>query len=565
MNDLLRGWRRCAPVAFAALSASALCLCGCDGLLSEGPRVSVDPRTLRDIEPIGLAHRAKATQTPEAAREEFQKGPPSLRRGAEAPQRVELSIEQCRAFALEHNLDLAVQLLSPTIARESITQEEARFEALFFGNVRQSKFDQPTDTRLSGSNIESLTGDAGLRIPLRTGGSITIDLPFNRTETDNQFATLNPSYTTDLSISLSQPLLRNAGVRTNTHAIRVAQYQSLISEARTKLEVIRVIADVDRVYWRLYAAQRELEVRKQEYDLASAQLDRAKRRVAAGDAAEVEVIRAEAGVAQRVEAIIIAENAVRDGERLLKRILNRPDLGMETPTIIDLATAPDPVRYELDAAELAEAALERRMEMLELELLIAQDASSVDFARNQKLPLVTLDYRYNVNGLGSTWNDSLDLLVDKSFEDHIIGLSVEVPLGNAAAKSRLNQVIYSRLQRLATRDQRRAQIINEIYNALDQLEANWQRILASARAAVLEARVLEAEQRQFDLGLRTSTDVLDAQARLASARSAEIRALAEYQIAQVDVAFATGMLLGATMVRWEPAEPDLAPSLRGAN
>lgn len=563
MNESTGGWRWARGMA--ALGACALLITGCEGVLSEGSRVSIDPDRLRDVQPLGLADRARSTQTPDEAREEFLKSPPGLRRTAEKAGRVELSIEQSRADALANNLDLAVQLLEPTIARESITQEEARFEAVFFGNARQSRFDQPTDTSLSGSNVESLSGDAGFRIPLRTGGAITIDLPFNRTETDNQFSTLNPSYTTDLSLSLSQPLLRNAGVRTNTHAIRVAQYQSLISESRTKLEVIRVIADVDRVYWRLYAAQRELEVRKQEYDLAVAQLERARRRVEKGDAAEVEITRAEAGVAQRVEAIILAENAVRDAERLLKRILNRPDLGMETATIVELSTAPNPMRYELDAIDLADAALATRMEMLELELLIAQDVSSIDFARNQKLPLVTLDYRYNINGLGSVWNDSLDLMLDRSFEDHVVGLSVEVPLGNNAAKSRFNQAIYTRLQRLATRDQRRAQIINEVFNALDQLEANWQRVLASARSALLEARVLEAEQRQFDLGLRTSTDVLDAQARYANARSAEIRALAEYQIAQVDLAFATGMLLGAAKVRWEPAAPDLRTSADAVN
>lgn len=563
MNESTGGWRWARGMA--ALGACALLITGCEGVLSEGSRVSIDPDRLRDVQPLGLADRARSTQTPDEAREEFLKSPPGLRRTAGEAGRVELSIEQSRADALANNLDLAVQLLEPTIARESITQEEARFEAVFFGNARQSRFDQPTDTSLSGSNVESLSGDAGFRIPLRTGGAITIDLPFNRTETDNQFSTLNPSYTTDFSVSLSQPLLRNAGVRTNTHAIRVAQYQSLISEARTKLEVIRVIADVDRVYWRLYAAQRELEVRKQEYDLAVAQLERARRRVEKGDAAEVEITRAEAGVAQRVEAIILAENAVRDAERLLKRILNRPDLGMETATIVELSTAPNPMRYELDAIDLADAALATRMEMLELELLIAQDVSSIDFARNQKLPLVTLDYRYNINGLGSVWNDSLDLMLDRSFEDHVVGLSVEVPLGNNAAKSRFNQAIYTRLQRLATRDQRRAQIINEVFNALDQLEANWQRVLASARSALLEARVLEAEQRQFDLGLRTSTDVLDAQARYANARSAEIRALAEYQIAQVDLAFATGMLLGAAKVRWEPAAPDLRTGADAVN
>ena len=46
---------------------------------------------------------------------------------------------------------------------------------------------------------------------------------------------------------------------------------------------------------------------------------------------------------------------------------------------------------------------------------------------------------------------------------------------------------------------------------------------------------------------------------------AEIRALAEYQIAQVDLAFATGMLLGASKVRWEPAAPDLRTGADAVN
>ena len=63
--------------------------------------------------------------------------------------------------------------------------------------------------------------DLGLRIPMRTGGTIDVSLPFNRTETNNQFATLNPSFESDVDVSISQPLLRNAGRRTNTHALRI--------------------------------------------------------------------------------------------------------------------------------------------------------------------------------------------------------------------------------------------------------------------------------------------------------------------------------------------------------
>jgi outer membrane protein TolC len=60
------------------------------------------------------------------------------------------------------------------------------------------------------------------------------------------------------------------------------------------------------------------------------------------------------------------------------------------------------------------------------------------------------------------------------------------------------------------------------------------------------------ERRQFELGLRTSTEVLEVIALLANAQSREIRALAAYEIAQIDIAFATGTVLGKSGVTFEP-------------
>ncbi len=57
-----------------------------------------------------------------------------------------------------------------------------------------------------------------------------------------------------------------------------------------------------------------------------------------------------------------------------------------------LTSDPNPVRYDLDATSLIEASLDQRMEMLELELQLTQDMSTIDFTENQKLPLFTVDY-----------------------------------------------------------------------------------------------------------------------------------------------------------------------------
>jgi len=467
---------------------------------------------------------------------------------------VSFDIEQCRAAALENNLDLKVQLFGPAISRKIVNEANARFEPLAFSGFDFVKTDTPISQTLDASQAKSHSASAGLAVPLRTGGEISLYSPFNRTETDNIFSTLNPAYSSDFVLSLSQPLLRGGGLQTNTHAIRIACYDAQIVQAQTKLEVMRVLAAVDRVYWRLYAAYEELKVCKQQYDLATAQLERAKRKVSAGEAAEIEIIRAEYSVAQQIESIILAENAVRDRQRDLKRIMNKPGLDMESATTLVPATRPGSLRYELDTRGLLEYALANRMELLEVQLRLAQDADTIDFERNGTLPALALNYTYNINGLGASTDDSYDLMFQNRFVDHRVGLRLEVPLGNKAARNRLQRAILQQRQQLATRTLRQEQIKQEVLNAADQLEANWQRIVASHTNVVLAQRTYNAEQRQFELGLQTSTEVLDAQTNLADAQSAHINALVEYQIAQVDLAYATGTLLGAARVQWYSAD-----------
>jgi outer membrane protein len=540
---------RARPVEDPALSACRgacalavvlllLPLFGCQAPGKLSGAISVPEERLREIEPLDLQAMV-APETPSPVTTAPSETP--------APSEIKLTLEECRAAALENNLDLKASLVSPSIAAESVTEEEARFEALFFSDASFSKTDD-FSPGAGASGSEGVALDPGLRLPLVTGGTFSLDFPMVRGESSGY----GRSYTTDARWRLSQPLMRNAWPKSNTHAIRIARYQSAMSQAGTKLDVVRTIAETDRIYWRLYAARRELDVRRNEYDLAVAQLERARRRVQAGAVSEVEVTRAESGVADRAESIIIAQNTVRQRERSLRRAIARGGLSLDSTAPILLATEPSPLRFALDAPRLIKAALDGRMEMLELELQLAQDASTIDFQRNATLPLLSLDYTYNVNGAGSTAHDSFDLLNDGNFEDHTIGLNLEIPLGNAAARSRLRRAVLSRIQRLATREAREAQVKQEVLDAVDQIEAGWQRILANRQRRVLADRTLSAEIRQFELGLRTSTDVLNAQTSLANAQSAEITALADYQIAQTDLAFATGTLLGSARIRWQP-------------
>ena len=523
---------------------------GCEEFADEQSfkTVTVNEERIRSIEPLDL-DIFKAPEQDTKTEPEVETEPKDS---------LELTLESCRAITLQNNLDLKVQLINPSIAAETVIQQEAdKFESLFYSNLAYQKTDRPpaSDTYLAASTSDDSRINLGVDMPLRTGGTVSFDITDSRSKNNSDSAFFNPAYATDFSISVSHPLLRNAGKRAATYFIRAAQYSRQQVNAQTSLEVITAIAAADQLYWQLYASRKELDVLKKQHDLAKALYEQAERFVDVGERPLIEAIRAEAGVARQLAAIIATENTVRDNERRLKLIMNKPDLTIDTPTIVITATEPDPVKYELDKELLLTKAIANRMELLQAELEIAKALSEIDYRRNQSLPLLTANYSYTVHGIGASQDDSYKLLDDKDFEDHYMGLSLQIPLGNESAKSKLREAIYKRRQQLATKQNRELLVKKEVLAAIDLVETNWQQLLSNRQSAILEGRLYSAELRQFQIGLNTSTDVLQAQTTFANAQSAEIQALANYQISLIELARATGTLLGAAKVEWEPIVP----------
>jgi outer membrane protein TolC len=291
-----------------ALLAFGWLLCGCSWYNESFVHLPPQSVSVHDIEPLDGALEERAADSASRGLAETAPNDPRPDHGAGnppmPPEELTLRIEDCRATALEQNLSIRAAVVDPLIVGEGVNEEEARFEAVFTADLSYATTDTPTATTLSGSRAHQLRMDTGVEMPLRTGGTLSFDLADRRTKTNNVFSTLNPAYENDITVSISQPLLRNAGRRTSTHGIRLAVYEREVVNAATRLEIIRVLTAVDRVYWRLYAARRVLEVRKQDYDLAQSQLDTAQRFVDAGERSQVEVVRAEAALASRLEGII---------------------------------------------------------------------------------------------------------------------------------------------------------------------------------------------------------------------------------------------------------------------
>lgn len=529
------------------LASVALSGCRYNTAAYRPPREAV-----RAIETLELPERAPTAAETQQASPDL---PATLPATRPAPQRP-LTTAEVRELALRYNLELEIVALDPRIASEELRAERAAFDAVFTTDASYAWLDQPVGGRVVagqvvGSQIERGSVVPGIFQPLRTGGRFGASLPLERLE--NETAGGDPddddtTYESDLRLTYSQPLARGFGEDANALGIRLATAALGQAQVGRKLEVISILSAADRTYWLLYAAQRAVEVQRQQYDLAVGQLGRVRRQLEAGAQPQVEVIRAESDVADALELVIQAENLVRERVRALKRILNAPDLEMSGPTTLVAETLPAPVLYELDSDLLIAVAMQWRMELLDAELAIAAQTAQALAARNATLPRIDVTTGWTVNGRGGTLSDSLDQTGTLDFQDYDVGVSLEVPLGNQQARSRYRAALLRRLQALATRESRILQIKQEVLDAADRLETAWHRIVAARRRVVLSARLLDAQTRQFDLGLNTGLDVSTARTNLAEAQRAEIQALTEYEIARIDLAVATGTVIGKDRV-----------------
>lgn len=478
-----------------------------------------------------------------------------------------LSIADARQKALQNNLSLKVIQYDPIIATQKLNIERAKFDKIIFSNAKYGRKNLPTQSAdlvtLASDNAslnnqivklnnleqikDALNVEVGVEVPLRTGGKVIVSAPFAYRDGLSRFG--KSEYNSALKFSISQPLLRDAGVDNNEASIAIANLEQLGQQARTRLQSIRILATTDKAYWVLNQAWVELEVRTQQHQYATENLTMVKKRVKEGLTAAVEINRAEIGVADRLEQLIIASTNLQISQRQLKFFLNDADFTMENEKGFIPATNATLTHFEFDAEKLIEKALANRLELLDLELKLTEDATRIGNLENQTLPVFNLDYQYGaLSQTGNQFTGSLSQL--GNFSDWYVGFRFEMPITNEARLSRLNQAVQQRLQRLSNKVLQTMAVKKDILDALDIHNQQWMRILTARQQVVIAGINYEAELKQFKEGLRSMTEVLEMLTRLGEAQMKEIKAITDYQIAQIDLAFATGTLLGYSQVNF---------------
>ena len=98
---------------------------------------------LHEIETVNLESQSGAE--PRTVEDAADEAIEELIQRSMATESIDVSIEDVRMAALANNLDLEVELVNPSIAQTTVDEEEAKFEATFFGSARRTRNDDPVE------------------------------------------------------------------------------------------------------------------------------------------------------------------------------------------------------------------------------------------------------------------------------------------------------------------------------------------------------------------------------------------------------------------------------------
>jgi outer membrane protein TolC len=251
----------------------------------------------------------------------------------------------------------------------------------------------------------------------------------------------------------------------------------------------------------------------------------------------------EAGVATREEAVIVAENNVRNVEDRLKELLSLFEERERGGVVIVPTDAPQFTIAAIDLEKALEAAFDHRPDYHQARLEIESRALNERFTRNQLLPTLDLQGQVGMNGLDNNLGDAFNHFASGNWVQYQVGFSFRYPLGNRAARSRFTRARLEVEQAKALLERTEQRILVEVREAVRNVETNIKRVSVTRGARELAQKKLEAEEKKLAVGLSSVREVLRFQDDLSSEQSRESRALTDYNVSLANLERAKGTTL----------------------
>jgi outer membrane protein len=471
-----------------------------------------------------------------------------------------LSIDDAVATALEQNLDLQVQRINPELQNLTISGFKAAYTPNFVSTIGSSDNTQPSTSFLDtggGSATGITSGNSVFNFGVASltnwyGGSYDVRFNNTRSTTTNLLQSFSPQLNNVLSASYSQPLLRNFKIDGARQQLIVSQKNKEITDTQLQQSITQTTRIVRNAYYDLIYAIGNLAVQRQSLQLSQQSLKDNRARVEIGTMAPLDIVQAEAEVATREEAVILAEAAIERQQDVLRALIFNPSSPEFWTARIEPTDTITFVPATVDTDAAVKTAIDQRTDLRNARKSLEINDVNIRYFRNQSLPDVTASVNYNARSIGGlqvrrapdpttglptgdiissterSYFSTLGSTLSGDFPGWNLQFNIAYPIGQSSQEA---QHARARLQ--MTQAQRQISslelsVTTQVRDAARSVQTNAKRVEATRSSRILAERRLEAEEKKYQAGMTQNFFVLQAQRDLNVARNNELLALVEY-------------------------------------
>jgi outer membrane protein TolC len=331
------------------------------------------------------------------------------------------------------------------------------------------------------------------------------------------------------------------------------------------------------MYWDLVAAYEDEGVKSRSLDFANQTLESDRKQLSLQAIPAMDVMKAEAEVANREQDLTIAKTTLEFQELLIKNALTK---NLDDPILEAMPVRPTDQSSMTDTTvqepteDMISQALKDRLELGESEIDLQNRRISLSAARNALLPSVALTAYYGGSGLAGLQNPengtistsplgyggALRTAFNNSAPDYYVGLAVNVPIRNRVAKSDQYRAELETRQSELRLQQLKKQIRIEVRNAQYALEQSEARVVSARKGRDLAQKTFDITAKEQELGAGSNFQTLTARRDLSAAESTLVAAMTAYQKAKIELDRSVGSTLDANNISIESAKTGIAPS-----
>jgi len=372
------------------------------------------------------------------------------------------------------------------------------------------------------------------------GASFSRNLNVLNTTQPNLLGELNTTHVNYTSsndaLTARQPIYRKPLLA------NLRQAEHLVEDAKAQLErdTQQLVTRVAQAYFETLLAQEQIAVLRQQQAAYSAQLDGARKSLAAGTGTRTDIDAAQAKFDLSVAQELELRQALELSRRQLQILTDEPASNLaavDVPSLVLAPPQPDTVDGWLARAEATSP---------ELRSLRAQlDAAREEVNKAQGAHHPTVD---GVAQVSRSVSDNVTRL-NTTFSQRFVGVQLTVPIyQGGAVDSQVREALarYDRAEQAL--EATRRDLLIRLQREFRSVSEGVLRIRALEQAVRSAEQFVLSSQRSFEAGVRTRIDILNAEQQLAEARRDLAQARYVYLNARVRLRALTG----------EPIEPNLA-------